>query len=46
MTAYDQGYQDAMQGLECSPPFGDSARYEYKNGYMTAVLDQLQGVTE
>jgi hypothetical protein len=46
MTAYEQGYQDAMQGLECSPPFGDSARYEYKDGYMTAVFDQLQGATE
>ena len=42
MTAYEQGYKDAMQGLECSPPFGDNARTEYKDGYMNAVFDQLQ----
>lgn len=46
MTAYEQGYQDAMQGLECAPPFGDTARTEYKDGYLTAVFDQLNGVTE
>jgi len=42
MTAYEQGYNDAMKGLECSPPFGDNLRYDYKDGYMTAVFDKLQ----
>lgn len=45
MTAYEQGYQDCIDGKPANPPFGDSARQDYKDGYTYAALKQLFEVT-
>ena len=46
MTPYEQGYQDSIDGKPANPPFGDTAREDYKDGYCFAALKQLFEVTE
>ena len=46
MSAYEQGYQDSINGKPANPPFGDTAREDYKDGYCFAALKQLWEVTE
>jgi hypothetical protein len=41
MSNYDQGYYDATNSQPSCPPFGDTARNEYNDGYMAGTFDLL-----
>jgi len=46
MSNYELGYQHGKASMPSEPPFGDTARAEYNDGYMAAVFEILEQTLE